>query len=70
MRSRPGVDIDLVSECYSRHLPALVAEGRIDEADIDAACRRVLRAKETLGLFAEPYRGLDEARRQAVTLDR
>ena len=63
-----GVDIDLVSECYSRHLPALVAEGRIDEADIDTACRRVLRAKEKPGLFAAPYRGLDEARRQAVTL--
>ncbi len=63
-----GVDIDLVSECYMRHLPALVAEGRIDEADIDAACRRVLRAKEKLGLFAEPYRGLDEERRKTVTL--
>ncbi len=65
---RAGVDIDLVSECYVRHLPALVAEGRIDEADIDAACLRVLRAKETLGLFAEPYRGLDETRRQNLTL--
>jgi beta-glucosidase len=63
-----GVDIDLISECYVRHLPALVAEGRVDESEIDAACRRVLRAKEILGLFAEPYRGLDEARRQAVTL--
>ncbi len=63
-----GVDIDLVSECYSRHLPALVAEGRIDEAAIDAACRRVLRAKQKLGLFEQPYRGLDEAHRAAVTL--
>ena len=63
-----GVDIDLVSECYMRHLPALVAEGHVDEAHIDAACRRVLRAKQTLGLFADAYRGLDEKRRQAVTL--
>jgi len=62
-----GIDIDLVSECYSRHLPALVAEGRIAEADIDAACRRVLRAKEKLGLFDKPYRGLDEEKRLAVT---
>ena len=65
---RAGVDIDLVGECYSRHLAALVAEGRIGEAEIDAACRRVLRAKEKLGLFANPYRGLDEAKRVAVTL--
>src|SRR3569623_1485012 len=63
-----GVDIDLVAECYSRILPALVAEGRIAEADIDAACRRVLTAKQKLGLFDDPYRGLDETKRIAVTL--
>ena len=63
-----SVDIDLVSECYVRHLPALVAEGRIAEADIDAACGRVLRTKEKLGLFAAPYRGFDETHRTAVTL--
>jgi len=67
---RSGVDIDLVAECYSRFLPALVAEGRIAEPDIDAACRRVLAAKEKLGLFANPYRGLDEAKRVAVTLSK
>jgi beta-glucosidase len=63
---RATVDIDLVSECYMRHLPALVAEGRIAESEI--ACRRVLVAKQKLGLFAEPYRGLDEEKRLAVTL--
>ncbi len=63
-----GVDIDLVSECYMRHLSALVAEGHVDVADIDAACCRVLRAKQKLGLFADSYRGLDEKRRQVVTL--
>lgn len=63
-----GVDIDLVDECYMQHLPALVAEGRVAEAEIDAACRRVLHAKDKLGLFDHPYRGLDEARRRAVTL--
>ena len=63
-----GIDIDMASELYSRLLPELVAEGRITEAEIDAACRRVLRAKQRLGLFEQPYRGLDEARLQAVTL--
>src|SRR5690348_7444089 len=57
---RAGVDIDLVAECYSRFLPELVGEGRVTEAEIDAACRRVLAAKERLGLFDNPYRGLDE----------
>ncbi|HEX5212204.1 MAG TPA: beta-glucosidase BglX [Pseudolabrys sp.] len=63
-----GVDIDMVGECYIRHLPALVREGRVAEAEVDAACRRVLAAKQKLGLFDAPYRGLDEARRRAVTL--
>jgi beta-glucosidase len=53
-----GVDVDLISEAYVRHLPELVAEGRIAQSAIDAACRRVLRAKERLGLFANPHRGL------------
>ena len=63
-----GVDVDMVSECYMHYLPELVAEGAIAEPDIDAACRRVLTAKKKLGLFADPYRGMDERRRQAVTL--
>ena len=63
-----GVDIDLVSECYWKHLPELVAEGRIAEHEIDAACRRVLTAKQRLGLFDDPFGRLDEARRQKVTL--
>src|SRR3546814_9443258 len=62
-----GVDIDLMSGLYARHLPELVAEGRIDEAEVEAACRRVLRAKQRLGLFRQPYRGL-EGRRQGVAL--
>lgn len=63
-----GVDIDLVSEAYVRHLPSLVAEGYIAEAEIDDACRRVLRAKQRAGLFDNPYRGLDEGRQRTVTL--
>jgi beta-glucosidase len=62
-----GVDIDLVSECYFQHLPELVAEGRISEPDIDAACRRVLKAKQRLGLFGDAYRRLDEAHQQKIT---
>jgi len=63
-----GVDIDMVSECYMHHLPELVAEGLVAEPNIDAACRRVLVAKQKLGLFADPYRGMDDERRRTVTL--
>lgn len=65
---KASVDIDLVSGCYFRHLPELVSEGRVDEAEIDAACRRVLKAKQRLGLFEDPYRGLDQTRLDKVTL--
>src|SRR3546814_19891781 len=44
-----GVDIDLMSGLYARLLPDLVADGRIDEAEVEAACRRVLLAKHWLG---------------------
>jgi beta-glucosidase len=63
-----GIDIDLVSGCYFHHLPELVEEGRVAETEIDAACRRVLVAKQRLGLFADPYGRLDEARQRKVTL--
>lgn len=63
-----GVDIDLVSEVYVRFLPQLVAEGRIREADLDAACRRVLEAKVRLGLFEPDRRAVDDTRLQAAIL--
>lgn len=65
---KAGVDIDLVDECYMSHLPGLVSEGRVSEAEIDEACRRVLRAKQRLGLFEAPYGRMDEERHRVVTL--
>jgi beta-glucosidase len=63
-----GIDIDMMSEAYLRHLPTLVAEGRVAEDQIDAACRRLLRAKQRLGLFEQPYRGLGPASRHTTAL--
>ncbi|HTA73145.1 MAG TPA: glycoside hydrolase family 3 C-terminal domain-containing protein, partial [Gemmatimonadaceae bacterium] len=51
-----GVDADMVSEIYVNELPGLVRSGRVKVATIDAAVRRVLRAKYELGLFRNPYR--------------
>jgi beta-glucosidase len=51
-----GVDMDMESGIYAAELPALVREGRVPMAVVDRAVRRVLQAKATLGLFAEPYR--------------
>lgn len=63
-----GVDVDLISEAYVRHLPALAGEGRIAVAEIDAACARVLRAKARLGLFKSPHRGRARARGEPAAM--
>jgi len=46
-----GVDMEMASTTYRDHLPALLAEKRIDMATLDAAVRNVLRVKFRLGLF-------------------
>lgn len=57
-----GIDIDMVSDIYAADLPTAVRAGRLEEATIDEAVRRVLRAKYRLGLFEDPYRYSDEGR--------
>lgn len=59
---KSGTDMDMCSNAYSAHLLQLVKEGKVREADIDQACRRVLEAKYKLGLFQNPYRFLNSKR--------
>lgn len=65
---RAGVDIDMVSGIYIQDLPEAVQTGRLKEATIDEAVRRVLRAKYKLGLFDDPYRYSDLQRESSKTL--
>lgn len=65
---RAGVDVDMLSEIYLEDIPPAVRSGRIDEALVDRAVRRVLRAKVRLGLFADPYQYHDPERERAQTL--
>ena len=58
-----GLDMDMNSDGFVGTLRQSLKEGRIKEADIDRACRRVLEAKYKLGLFEDPFRYLDESRR-------
>ncbi|WP_170873950.1 glycoside hydrolase family 3 N-terminal domain-containing protein, partial [Xanthomonas translucens] len=57
-----GMDMSMQSGFYAAHLPSLVADGEVPVAALDAAVRRVLALKETIGLFDDPYRSLDPAR--------
>lgn len=65
---RAGSDMDMESYVYRDHLQGLVESGRIDEALIDDAVRRVLRVKFELGLFEDPFRYLDEERESTLLL--
>ena len=51
-----GVDIDMMSDAYRKGLPVALERGLVSLADVDQAVRRVLRLKEQLGLFDDPYR--------------
>src|SRR5271156_609722 len=51
-----GVDIDMTSGAYIQCLPEALERGLISMSAIDASVRRVLKLKERLGLFDDPYR--------------
>lgn len=55
-----GCDIDMMTACYANHLSKLVDEGKLDIKYIDEAALRVLKLKNDLGLFENPYRGANE----------
>lgn len=61
------VDIDMKTPCYAKQLEPLVKNGEISEEQIDRACWRVLKLKNRLGLFEDPYYGCSAERRKAVT---
>ena len=50
-----GVDVDMESGLFQRHLSELVRAGAVPESVLDEAVRRVLRVKFALGLFDRPY---------------
>src|ERR1700743_2478762 len=59
---KAGIDMDMVSEGFLTTLKKSLTEGKVTQAQIDAACRRVLEAKYKLGLFKDPYKYCDEKR--------
>ncbi len=59
---RAGLDLSMQSGFYAEHLPGLVESGEVPMALLDGSVRRMLRLKDALGLFDNPYRSLDVAR--------
>lgn len=61
-----GVDMDMVGGIYMKNLKKSLSEGKVTEAQINDACRRILEAKYDLGLFEDPYRYNDAKREKEV----
>ncbi|HEY9755911.1 MAG TPA: beta-glucosidase BglX [Oculatellaceae cyanobacterium] len=67
-----GVDMDMVSELFTKEGSALVKSGKVSPAQIDAACRRILEIKYKLGLFDNPYRFVsdEQSQKQIMSADK
>ena len=61
-----GSDMDMVGGTFQKGLKKALESGRVTQAQIDEAVRRVLRLKFALGLFDDPFRYLDPKRRAAA----
>ncbi len=61
-------DIDMISPCYAGYLKELIEEGVFTEEELDRSVMRVLKLKQELGLFDDPYHGADPARVEALEL--
>jgi len=57
-----GLDLSMQSGFYDQHLAGLVHAGEVPMAVLDESVRRILRLKDAIGLFDNPYRSLDPAR--------
>lgn len=53
---KAGIDMDMVGEGFLTTLKKSLAEGKVTQAEIDMAARRVLESKYDLGLFDNPYK--------------
>ncbi|WP_017813235.1 glycoside hydrolase family 3 N-terminal domain-containing protein [Paenibacillus shenyangensis] len=50
------MDIEMVTQLYENYLPQLIEEGKVQEAQIDAAVRRILIYKYKIGIMDDPFR--------------
>lgn len=63
-----GTDMDMVSEGFLKTLKQSLDEKKIGIEVIDLACRRILEMKYRMGLFADPFKYVDEKRAETEIL--
>ncbi|MCQ2252948.1 MAG: beta-glucosidase BglX [Bacteroidales bacterium] len=64
---KAGTDMDMVTRGFIGTLENALKENKIQQSDIDQACRRVLETKYKLGLFDNPYKYCDGKVSKEVT---
>ncbi len=63
-----GIDLEMMTASYYRYLAELISEGEISEKQLDKAVYKVLKLKEELGLFDDPYHGASEEKEKELFL--
>ena len=63
-----SVDIDMMSLSYIRGLKPLIEEGKISINQIDECVWRILKLKNDLGLFENPYKDADQSEQEKICL--
>ena len=63
-----GLDVEMASTSYAEFFEELIKEGKITEEQVDRAVERVLKLKEDLGLFENPYRSASEEESSKIIL--
>ena len=63
---KSGIEMDMSSQQFSRHLIDLVKAGKVNESLIDNAVAHALELKFRMGLFEDPYKYFDEKREKRV----
>ena len=64
-----GADMDMVGELYLNHVESLLRDGKLSMDYLNRSCRNILMSKYKLGLFSDPYRGLNDARQSEIMSD-
>lgn len=60
MGIKASVDIEMMTFCYAEGLPKLLENGIVKMEEINSSVMRILKLKNKLGLFENPYRLLSE----------
>lgn len=65
---KAGLDMEMMSTTYITCLKELIEDGKISMEQVDEAVMRILKLKNELGLFENPYKDADEEEEKRVIL--